>query len=194
MNAAAARSVAVLLSVALAGAACDAKEGPSESTGGNAMSIRVTSSSFANEGPIPAKHTCEGADVSPALAWTDLPAGTKSLVLIVDDPDAPDPAAPRMTWVHWVLYNLPPTATGLPEAVAPGALPAGTKAGTSDFGRTTWGGPCPPIGRHRYFFKLYALDGVLPDLGAAKKPAVEKAMAGHILGQGTLMGTYRKGG
>ncbi|HOI09863.1 MAG TPA: YbhB/YbcL family Raf kinase inhibitor-like protein [Myxococcota bacterium] len=157
------------------------------------MTIRVTSPGFADGATIPAKHTCEGADVSPALAWADVPPGTKSLALIVDDPDAPDPAAPRMTWVHWVLYNLPTHATGLPEAVAPRALPAGTRAGRNDFGSTVWGGPCPPIGRHRYFFKVYALDVVLPDLGAPKAADLVRAMAGHVIGQGVLVGTYRKG-
>jgi len=103
-----------------------------------------------------------------------MPAGTKSLALIVDDPDAPDPAAPKMTWVHWVLYAIPPTAGGLPEAVVSSALPAGTREGVNDWKRTGYGGPCPPIGRHRYFHKLYALDTVVPDLQRADKAAVEK--------------------
>lgn len=115
-------------------------------------------------------------------------------MLIVDDPDAPDPAAPRMTWVHWVLYNLPPDSPGLPEAVAPSALPSGTLAGVTDFKRTGWGGPCPPIGRHRYFFRLYALDTVLPDLGRPARARVDQAMAGHVLAQAELMGTYQKRG
>jgi Raf kinase inhibitor-like YbhB/YbcL family protein len=118
-----------------------------------------------------------------------VPAGTRSLALIVDDPDAPDPAAPRMTWVHWVLYNLPPDLTGLPEGAA---LPPGARAGTNDFRRTRYGGPCPPIGRHRYFFKLYALDTVLPDLGAVTKSGLEQAMQGHVLAQAVLMGTYQR--
>ena len=113
-------------------------------------------------------------------------------MLIVDDPDAPDPKAPKMTWVHWVLYNLPPTTRGLPEAVAPKDLPAGTREGTNDWKRTGYGGPCPPIGRHRYFHKLYALDAVLPDLGAATKPQVEAAMKGHVIAHAELMGTYQK--
>jgi len=136
--------------------------------------------------------TCEGVDVSPALEWASLPDGTKSVVLIVDDPDAPDPKAPKTTWVHWVLYNIPPAAGGLPEGVSPGALPAGTLEGVNDWKRTGYGGPCPPIGRHRYFHKLYALDTVLPDLGRPTKARVEQAMAGHILGQTVLMGTYQK--
>ncbi len=121
-----------------------------------------------------------------------MPAGTKSLALIVDDPDAPDPAAPKMTWVHWVLYDIPPTANGLPEAVKSSALPAGTHEGVNDWKRTGYGGPCPPIGRHRYFHKLYALDTVLPDLQRPDKAALEKAMQGHILAQAVLLGTYQK--
>jgi Raf kinase inhibitor-like YbhB/YbcL family protein len=152
----------------------------------------LTSSAFAPGQPIPAEHTCKGADVSPPLQWSAPPAGTKSLALIVDDPDAPDPAAPRMVFAHWVLYNLPPAAGSLPQGVAPNALPAGTRQGTSDFRRTGYGGPCPPIGRHRYFFKLFALDTVLPDLGAAGKAEVERAMDGHIVGKAELIGTFQK--
>lgn len=157
------------------------------------MTLSLSSSAFASNGAIPAKYTCEGDDVSPPLAWSGVPAGTKSLALIVDDPDAPDPAQPRMTWVHWVLYDIPPTASGLPEAVAKAALPSGTREGLNDWGRTGYGGPCPPIGRHRYFHKLYALDTVLPELNKPKKAALESAMQGHILEQATLIGTYQKG-
>ncbi|MDP2810950.1 MAG: YbhB/YbcL family Raf kinase inhibitor-like protein [Rhodocyclaceae bacterium] len=156
------------------------------------MSLILTTLAFAHLGAIPAKYTCEGADVSPPLAWSNLPAGTKSLALILDDPDAPDPAAPRTTWVHWVLYNIPPTAASLPEAVRPVGLPEGTQEGMNDWKRTGYGGPCPPIGRHRYFHKLYALDTVLPDLKYPSKAQLEKAMAGHILGQTELVGTFRK--
>jgi Raf kinase inhibitor-like YbhB/YbcL family protein len=156
------------------------------------MSLVVTSPAFAAGSEIPTLFTCEGRDVSPALAWTGVPEAAKSLVLVVDDPDAPDPAAPKLTWVHWVLYNLPPTAPGLPEAVAPAELPAGTRQGTNNWNRTGYGGPCPPIGRHRYFHKLYALDTVLPDLGPATKAEVEAAMRGHVLAQGEVMGTYQK--
>ncbi len=154
--------------------------------------MQITSTAFANNGAIPAKHTCEGPDVSPALAWAGAPAGTKSFALIVDDPDAPDPAAPKMTWVHWVLYDLPASATGLPEAVAAKDLAKGTLEGTNDWKRTGWGGPCPPIGRHRYFFKLYALDSALPDLGKPAKAKLEGAMKGHVLAEAQLMGTYQK--
>ena len=156
------------------------------------MALILISLAFAHNGGIPQQYTCQGADVSPPLEWSGLPAGTKSLALIVDDPDAPDPAAPRMTWVHWVLYNLPPTATGLREAVKPNELPAGTLEGLNDWKRTGYGGPCPPIGRHRYFHKLYALDRVLPDLGRPAKAALEKAMKGHILAHIELIGTYQK--
>ena len=155
--------------------------------------MQITSTAFANNGAIPAKYTCEGADVSPALAWAGAPAGTKAFALIVDDPDAPDPAAPKMTYVHWVLYDLPAAGTGLPEAAAAKDLPRGTLEGTNDWKRTGWGGPCPPIGRHRYFFKLYALDSVLPDLGRPTKPKLEAAMKGHVLAEAQLMGTYQKG-
>jgi hypothetical protein len=155
--------------------------------------MQLISTAFTEGQPIPRLHTCEGDDRSPPLAWSGVPAGAKSLVLIVDDPDAPDPAAPRMTWVHWVLYNLPPGTTELPQGVAPGALPAGTLEGLNDWKRTGYGGPCPPIGRHRYFFKLYALDKVLPDLRWPTKPLLERSMQGHVLGQATLIGTYQKG-
>ena len=132
------------------------------------------------------------ASPTPALSWSGAPKGTKSFALIVDDPDAPDPAAPKMTWVHWVLYDIPAAATGVPEAVQASALPPGTREGVNDWGRTGFGGPCPPIGRHRYFHKLYALDAVLPDLKRPKKAALEKAMQGHILAQAVLIGTYQK--
>ncbi|MDZ7316042.1 MAG: YbhB/YbcL family Raf kinase inhibitor-like protein [candidate division KSB1 bacterium] len=156
------------------------------------MSLTITSSAFAHMGEIPSLYTCEGKDISPPLSWSGVPSGAKSLALIVDDPDAPDPAAPRMTFVHWVLYNLPPNSNGLPEGVKSNELPHGTLEGTSDYRRTGWGGPCPPIGRHRYFFKLYALDTVLPDLKKPTKAELLKAMEGHILAQAELIGTYQK--
>jgi Raf kinase inhibitor-like YbhB/YbcL family protein len=152
----------------------------------------IVSPAFAAGGAIPSKHTCEGSDVSPQLLWAGIPVGTKSLALVVDDPDAPDPAAPKTTWVHWVLYDLPAAGGGLPEAVK--ALPAGTREGRNDWKRTGWGGPCPPIGTHRYFFKLYALDVVLGDLLEPTKAALEKAMEGHVLARAEVMGTYRKAG
>jgi Raf kinase inhibitor-like YbhB/YbcL family protein len=155
------------------------------------MTLLLTSSNFEHEKAIPAKHTCEGADVSPALAWSGAPPGTKSLALIVDDPDAPDPKAPKMTWVHWVLYNIPPTVAALSEGTK--ALPPGTREGRNDWKTTGYRGPCPPIGRHRYFHKLYALDTLLPELGEPDKAALEREMKGHVLAEATLMGTYAKG-
>jgi Raf kinase inhibitor-like YbhB/YbcL family protein len=155
------------------------------------MSLTLTSPAFKHEGDIPSKFTCEGQDISPALGWSGVPANTKSFALIVDDPDAPDPKAPKMTWVHWLLFNLPASATGLPEGVATSVLPAGTKEGINDWKRTGYGGPCPPIGKHRYFFKLYALDTDL-SLQQPKKPELQKAITGHILAEAVLMGTYQK--
>jgi Raf kinase inhibitor-like YbhB/YbcL family protein len=165
-------------------------------TGGGAMSLSLTSSAFSHQGEIPARYSCEvqGREVSPPLSWSGVPAGARSLALVVDDPDAPDPKAPRTTWVHWVLYDLPPAATGLPEGVAPRQLPAGTRQGQNDWHRTGYGAPCPPIGRHRYFFKLYALDTVLPDLGTPDKRRLEESMQGHVLAHAELVGTYQKGG
>jgi len=156
------------------------------------MSLSLTSSAFTQQGKIPAKYTCDGQDISPPLAWSGVPDGTKSLALIVDDPDAPDPKAPKMVWVHWVLYNIPPGTTELSEAVSSKDLPAGTREGLNDWKRTSFGGPCPPIGRHRYFHKLYALDTVLPDLGRPTKGKLEQAMHGHILGQAELIGNYER--
>ena len=152
--------------------------------------MNITSTAFTHNGVIPAKYTCEGRDFSPPLAWSGVPDKAKSLVLIVDDPDAPDPKAPQMTWVHWVLYNIPPSAIALPEAVK--SLPAGTREGLNDWDRTGYGGPCPPIGRHRYFHKLYVLDVALPELKQADKAAVERAMKDHVIGRAELIGTYQK--
>jgi Raf kinase inhibitor-like YbhB/YbcL family protein len=157
------------------------------------MSLALTSSAFVADGNIPRRHTCDGGDVSPPLDWSAPPAGTRSLVLIVDDPDAPDPAAPKMTWVHWLLYDLPPAAGSLAEGVAAAELPAGTREGRNDWGRTGYGGPCPPIGTHRYVHKLYALDTVLGDLHQPDKATLERAMKGHILDRAELVGRYRRG-
>src|SRR5512138_1963224 len=144
------------------------------------MPLDISSPAFPDGGEIPAQYTCEGADRSPPLAFSGVPAGARSLALIVDDPDAPDPKAPRMVFVHWVLHDLPPATTGLPEAVAPAALPPSARVGKNDWGRASYGGPCPPIGRHRYFFKLYALDTVLGDLGPVTKARLLQAMKGHV--------------
>lgn len=152
--------------------------------------FKITSPAFDAGGEIPVQYTCEGDNLPPPLNWSQLPAGTQSLLLIVDDPDAPDPAAPRMTWVHWLLYDLPVSAPGLAGGSAP--LPTGTREGRNDFKRGTWGGPCPPVGRHRYFFKLYALDTVLGDLNSPDKAALLGASLDHMLGEATLIGTYQK--
>lgn len=155
------------------------------------MGLMITSPAFSHGGSIPAVYTCDGEDISPELNWSDIPGNTKSLVLIVDDPDAPDPAAPKMTWVHWVLYNIPATAAGLAEGINESELPEGTLQGLNDWKRIGYGGPCPPIGRHRYFHKLYALDTLLSDLGQLSKTEVEQAMENHIIEQTVLMGTYQ---
>ena len=155
------------------------------------MGMIITSTAFAHNGAIPKPYTCDSADTSPPLAWTGAPDDTRAFALIVDDPDAPDPAAPKMTWVHWVLYNLPASATNLPEAVGT-SLPPGTREGTTDWKRTGYGGPCPPIGRHRYFFKLYALDAELPDLSNPTKAKLEQALRGHVLEEAELVGTYQR--
>lgn len=160
--------------------------------GGLSMPLALTSSAFPHQGELPGRFTCDGDDISPPLSWSGAPEGTKSFALILDDPDAPDPRAPKMVWVHWVLYNLPATADELPEGVWRAALPRGTHEGLNDWKRTGYGGPCPPIGRHRYFHKLYALDTVLPDLGHPTKAKLEHAMKGHVLAHAELVGTYRK--
>jgi hypothetical protein len=159
---------------------------------GTARALTLTSTAFAPNAAIPVEHTCEGADASPPLAWSGVPAKTASLVLIVDDPDAPDPAHPRTTWVHWVLFDIPPSATGLAKGVATSALPSGTKEGLNDWKSTGWRGPCPPVGRHRYVHKLYALDTTLERLDRPTKAALEKAMDGHVLEHAELVGTYEK--
>ena len=154
------------------------------------MSLTLTSTAFTHGSEIPSKYTCEGQDISPPLAWSGVPAEAKSLVLIIDDPDAPDPAAPKMTYVHWVLYNIPASASSLAEAVQ--QPPAGTRNGLNDWCRAGYGGPCPPIGRHRYFHKLYALDTLLPDLNNPTKATLEAQMKGHVIAQTELVGTYQK--
>ncbi|MBI3723078.1 YbhB/YbcL family Raf kinase inhibitor-like protein [bacterium] len=157
---------------------------------GDPSALKLTSTAFRHGGEIPVVHTAEGKDTSPPLAWTGVPQGTKSLVLVVDDPDAPDPKAPKQTWVHWLLYDIPPDAKGLPAGVAAKDLPNGTRAGKNDFEQTAYGGPSPPIGRHRYFHKLYALDVVLPDLQSPTKAQLERAMRGHVLAKAELVGTF----
>ncbi len=156
--------------------------------------MKLVSTAFGEGQAIPKRFTCEGDDLSPALSWSDVPGEARSLALIVDDPDAPDPAAPKMTWVHWVLYDIPVSTAGLAEAVAASALAAPTREGTNDWQRKGYGGPCPPIGRHRYFFKLYAVDTQLGDRGAMTKSQLEAAMEGHVIAHTQLMGTYQKAG
>ncbi|MHB8623523.1 MAG: YbhB/YbcL family Raf kinase inhibitor-like protein [Sulfuricaulis sp.] len=156
------------------------------------MSLTLTSPAFRHNGEIPPRYTCDGDDVSPPLSWSGVPGSAKSLALIVDDPDAPDPKAPKMTWVHWVLYNIPPSATGLAEGLTTKDLPTGTLEGSNDWKRTGYGGPCPPVGRHRYFYKLYALNTVLPDLGHPAKMALEKVIQGHVIAQVELIGSYAR--
>jgi Raf kinase inhibitor-like YbhB/YbcL family protein len=158
------------------------------------MALWLRSPDFEPNGEIPRELTCEGEDVSPALEWPAPAAGARSLALIVDDPDAPDPRAPRMIFSHWLLYNLPPDAAELPRAVGRAALPLGTREGKNDFGRLGYGGPCPPIGRHRYFHRLLALDVVLPDLGAPTRKQLLAATEGHVLETAELVGTYEKRG
>jgi len=155
--------------------------------------MQITSSAFSDGGKIPRMYTCQGADISPPLTWEAVPAKTRSLALILEDPDAPDPAAPKMTWVHWVLYNIPPDTKGLPRGVSRPTLPSGTLQGTNNWGRAGYGGPCPPIGRHRYFFRLYALDILLPNLRHPTKAALGELMLSHILAEADLYGTYEKG-
>jgi Raf kinase inhibitor-like YbhB/YbcL family protein len=152
--------------------------------------MKITSPAFQDHGSIPRRHTCEGIDVSPLLVIEGVPAGAQSLALIVDDPDAPDPAAPKMTWVHWVLYDLPPGTSSLPEGVSAAALHA--RDGINDWKRNGYGGPCPPIGRHRYFFKLFALDRKLGELHRPTSAQLQFAFAGHVLAQAQWVGTYQK--
>ena len=155
--------------------------------------LTIRSTAFSPGGEIPRIHTCEGKDVSPALEFEGGPQGAKSLALVVHDPDAPDPAAPRMDYVHWVLYNLPPDTKGLPQGVSDSSLPKGTLPGLNDWKKTGYGGPCPPIGRHRYYFVLYALDMMLGDLGKPTRQQLERASSGHLLAKAEAMGTYEKG-
>lgn len=183
------RTLGGLLAVALAlpGCTVERTEPPREA----AVVMTVTSPAFAAGDSIPAKHSCEGGDVAPALSWSGVPAGTRSLALVVTDPDAPGPTDAPTTWVHWVVYGLPPGTTGLPEG---SALPPGARQGLNDWKRAAYGGPCPPVGRHRYVHTVYALDADLGDLGQPDRTALLRAMEGHILAQGELVGLYRKSG
>jgi len=157
-----------------------------------AMTMKLTSAMFNHETAIPSRFTCDGSNVSPPLAWANVPAGTKSLALVVTDPDAPDPKAPKTTWVHWVVYDLPAGTQGLREAVPAKGLPPGTLEGSNDWGKTGYGGPCPPIGRHRYVHTLYALDIALSDLDRPTRAKLLAAMEGHVLATAELIGTYER--
>jgi len=150
--------------------------------------MKLSSSAFTEGAMIPVKYTCDGQDSSPPLSWTDIPGGARALALICDDPDAPAGA-----WVHWVAFNLPPDGTGLPEAVPTSKdLKTGGIQGTNSWRRVGYGGPCPPSGSHRYFFKLYALDNTLPLAGNATAKDLQSAMKGHILAEAQLMGRYKR--
>ncbi len=156
--------------------------------GAGGVKMELKSKAFESGGMIPAKYTCDGEDISPPLQWSDPPVGTKSLALISDDPDAP-----VGTWVHWVVWNIPPSARSLDEKLPKKeSLPDGTRQGTTDFRRIGYGGPCPPSGAHRYFFKLYALDTTLNLPGSTTKKDLEREMQRHILGQAELVGKYRR--
>ena len=154
------------------------------------MSLTITSPDFPDHGELPSRHSLDGGNHSPRLTWTEVPAGTRSLALIVEDPDVPDPRAPKRIFTHWIVYDLPPDTPGLPEAVRDGALPPGANEGRNDAGTRHYSGPQPPIGRHRYFFKLYALDTRLPDLGEPTRAELAAAMRGHVLAEAQLVGTY----
>jgi Raf kinase inhibitor-like YbhB/YbcL family protein len=177
-------AICLLLLAGLASASSEA---------GPPMSFELRSSAFRDGQEIPQRYTCDGEDVSPPLSWGAPPAGTRSLALVVDDPDAPDPEAPRMTWVHWVVYGLPPAAGSLPEGVREQDLPDGARFGRNDWKRAAYGGPCPPIGRHRYYHKLYALDRIVDASGPLTKAQLEQAMQDHVLARSELVGTYRRG-
>ena len=157
------------------------------------MTFKLISPAFGQNGSIPSQYTCEGDDLSPPLAWSDVPSGTRSLALIMDDPDAPDPAKPQRVYVHWVVYNISPFTLKLPLNAAISGLPSRAQHGTNDWEKQTYGGPCPPIGRHRYFFKLYALDTQLQGLKNPTKAELEQAMEGHLVGHVELVGMYEKG-
>lgn len=183
------RMIICFLAAGLSALACTATDKPEPSPKGDkVMALTITSTAFAEGGMIPKQYTCDGADISPPLAISGIPEGTKSLALISDDPDAP-----VGIWVHWVLYNLPADTKKLDEAMpTDSVLKNGARHGITDFGRHGYGGPCPPGGTHRYFLKVYALDTMLTLPATAVKKDVEAAMKGHILAQGELMGKYAR--
>lgn len=154
--------------------------------------LQLTSPRFQDGETIPIAFTCEGEDKAPPLHWEEVPPGTRSLALLVEDPDAPDPKHPQRTWCHWILYNIPPGTRDLPEGAGPETLPPGVREGLNDWGRPGYGGPCPPIGRHRYVYRLFALDTVLPDLGSPTRAQLLTAIQRHIVTETQLIGTYEK--
>lgn len=164
----------------------------SANEGGKAVTLSISSGAFANGREIPRRYTCDGVNVSPPLEWSGVPPDTQSLALIVEDPDAPDPKAPRTIWIHWILYNIPPSIHAIPEDLARHGLPAGALSGVNDWVKSGYGGPSPPIGSHRYYHRLYALNAVLPDLHGPRKPALLQAMHGKVLAEAALMGTYAR--
>jgi len=181
------KRTAVLMSAILLICSCKSRAGDEQKEGGAKVEIKITSSAFKNDGLIPSKYTCDGEDISPPLQW-EAPQGAKSIALICDDPDAP-----MGTFVHWVLFNLPADVKELAEKVPVSrTLPNGAAHGITDFGRIGYGGPCPPSGTHRYFFKIYALDTKLDLPAGAHKSQLLKAMEGHILAQGQLVGKYKR--
>jgi Raf kinase inhibitor-like YbhB/YbcL family protein len=173
-------------------AAQTATAGASDPASSVARKLELSSSAFAPGAAMPKKYSCEGDNISPPLTWASAPPGTKSFALIVKDPDAPDPAAPKRVVTHWLVYDLPGNVFNLDEGEK--ALPAGARQGKNEHGELGFMGPCPPIGRHRYFFKLYALDRTLSDLDGPKVADLEQALRGHVLAAGELIGTYQKGG
>jgi len=157
------------------------------------MPLSILSPAFSDRASIPDLYTCDGENVAPPLGWSGAPPRTTSFALIVDDPDAPDPAAPKRTFVHWVLYDIPASVRELAEGAGGAALPDGAREGVNDRGRAGYSGPCPPVGRHRYFFKLYALDTTLGDLGSPTKADLERVMKDHVLERAEIVGTYQRG-
>jgi Raf kinase inhibitor-like YbhB/YbcL family protein len=165
---------------------------PIDHAAGQDTGLALRSPVFTPGGEIPSRYTCEGLDLSPPLAWTEPPPGTQSFALVLDDPDAPDPKAPQTTWVHWVVVGIPLKVRQLADGAGGGRLPTGARNGLNDWKRADYGGPCPPIGRHRYFYKLYALDTTLSELSSPSKAELERAMQGHVLARAELIGTYEK--
>jgi Raf kinase inhibitor-like YbhB/YbcL family protein len=190
--------IVVVLPLAFAchdqGAAANAPAGANSVSIGDAnepqVKLTLSSSAFAAHGAMPSKYSCEGQNVSPPLAWSGAPPATKSFALIVQDPDAPDPAAPTKVVTHWVVYDLPASTTAIAEGGAD--LPTSARQGKNEKGEPNYMGPCPPKGSHRYFFKLYAIDSVLPALDGSKEKEIEQAIQGHVVGSGELVGTYQK--